>query len=225
MIKKFISRKSVLYKPYLYYRLIWKEKFFISRLSYSQCGEDLYIAKFFKNMKVGKFFVDIGAYHPLKYNNTYLLYKKGWRGINVDLNKTAIDYFNIVRKKDINIHAAISNQRKTTKVYLEGIFSPLNTILNKKINYKERKVDKFELIKTKKFSDVIKRPFDFLNIDIEGMDFKVLKTIDLNFYKPKLICIEILKKKDVAKIKKYLKINNYKFAKSLEPSYFFESKK
>ena len=125
----------------------------------------------------------------------------------------------------MNIHAAISNQGKTTKVFLEGIFSPLNTILNKKTKYRERKIDKFEFIKTKKFSDVIKRPFDFLNIDIEGMDFKVLKTIDLKFHKPKLICIEILKKKDVSKIKKYLKVNNYNFTRSLGPSYFFKLKK
>ena len=38
-------------------------------------GEDLEIVKALKNINNG-FFVDVGCYHPLHLNNTYLLYKK-----------------------------------------------------------------------------------------------------------------------------------------------------
>ena len=128
MIKKFIHKKSLLYKPYLYFRIFWVEKFFIKRKSYSQCGEDLFIEKFFQKKKFG-LFVDLGAYNPIKFNNTYLLYQKGWRGINIDLNRTSIDLFNIIRTKDTNILAAISDKKEKTKIFIENIFSPLNTIV------------------------------------------------------------------------------------------------
>lgn len=56
--------------------------------NYSQCGEDI-IAKFIidnglKNDKIT--YIDIGANKPIEGNNTYLLYKNGIRGINVEPN-------------------------------------------------------------------------------------------------------------------------------------------
>ena len=77
-------------------------KAFIKRQSYSQWGEDSYIKEYFKDKKNG-FYVDIGCFHPIMYSNTCLLYNKGWSGINIDLNQTSIDLFNIARKRDKNI--------------------------------------------------------------------------------------------------------------------------
>jgi len=221
MIKKFIHRKSFFYKPYLYFRIYWLEKFFFKRKTYSQCGEDLFINKFFKKTDKGVY-VDVGAYNPIKYNNTFLLYKRGWTGINIDLNQTSIDLFNLVRKKDHNVFAAISYKRKLTKVFIENIFSPLNTINKKFSNKNSRNKPKYNM--TKKFSDLVRKKIDFLNIDIEGMDFMVLKTINLNFYKPKLICIEIFGNKNVLKVKTYLKRQNYILLKKIGPSFFFAKK-
>src|SRR6056300_393935 len=161
MIKKFIHRKSFFYKPYLYFRIIWLEKLFLKRNMYSQCGEDLFINKFFKNIHEGRY-VDLGAYNPIKYNNTFLLYQRGWTGINIDLNQTSIDLFKLVRKKDHNVFAAISYKRKLTKVFIENIFSPLNTI-NKKFSNKNSR-NKATYIMTKKFSDLVRKKIDFLNI-------------------------------------------------------------
>ena len=45
------------------------------------------------------------------------LYKKGWKGINIDLNPLAIDLFNFARPSDINICAAISNKETKKKLY------------------------------------------------------------------------------------------------------------
>tara|TARA_B100000902_G_scaffold182675_1_gene175411 strand:- start:639 stop:1310 length:672 start_codon:yes stop_codon:yes gene_type:complete len=221
MIKKYINKNSLFYKPYLYFRIFWIEKFFLKRNSYSQCGEDLFISQFFKNKRKGKY-VDLGAFNPIKYNNTYLLYQKGWTGINVDLNQTSIDLFNIIRKKDKNILAAVSNKKENTKMFMENIFSPLNTIAKNFNNQISKK--NFKYVKTKMFKDIVKYKIDFLNIDIEGMDFKVLRTINLNYYKPKLICIEIFGFKNIKRVKKYLKIKKYSFAKKVGPSYFFASK-
>ena len=71
MLKKYISKKSIFYKPYLFFRIFWLEKIFIKRKTYSQCGEDIFIKKFFQDCPKGKY-LDIGAFNPIKYNNTYL---------------------------------------------------------------------------------------------------------------------------------------------------------
>ena len=225
MIKKFINRKSLFYKPYLYFRIFWLEKFFVKKNSYSQCGEDFFITKFFTKQKKGTY-LDIGAFNPIKYSNTYLLYKIGWTGINIDLNQTSIDLFNIVRPKDINICAAISDKEENVKVSIENIFSPLNTISlsrSKKLNSKSIKKNSY-YVKSQKINKIVKNKFDFLNIDIEGFDIKVLKSIKLNFYKPKLICIEILNSKKFHSLKKYLNKQNYVYIRKMGPSYFFRLK-
>ena len=59
----------------------------------TQFGEDEYILNLFdKNFKGN--FIDIGCYHPTRHNNTYQMYKKGWSGINIDLNPLTIELLN-----------------------------------------------------------------------------------------------------------------------------------
>ena len=222
MIKKYITLKSFLYKPYLYFRIFWLNKAFIKKKSYSQSGEDLVISKFFKSQKKG-IYVDIGAYDPIKYNNTYLLYLKGWRGINIDLNRTSIDQFKIIRSEDHNVVSAISDKVEKRNLFIENIFSPLNKIdknFNSQINNKKN-----GFIKTKRFDEIVKNKIDFLDIDIEGMDFKVLKSINLEFYKPKLINIEIFGKKKIDLVSKYLNSKNYHLLKKINSSYLFALKR
>ena len=50
----------------------------------SRWGVDLTLNDIFKNKKKG-FYIDIGCHHPIINSHTYLLYKKGWMGINVDI--------------------------------------------------------------------------------------------------------------------------------------------
>jgi len=172
-------------------------------------------------------YVDLGAFHPIKYSNTCLLFNNGWSGLNIDLNQTAIDYFDIVRPKDNNICCAISNKEEKIKVFINSIFSPINTINKthaKKFNFASKNELSYT-VKAKKFNSICKKKFDFLDIDIEGSDFMVLKSINLKYFKPKLICIEILDKNYLIKIKKYLIKLNYFFIKRKTSSFFFEHRK
>ena len=118
---------KIFYKPYLYYNLIIRNKIYNKRKTYSQFKEDIFLKKYFQNINQG-FYVDIGCYHPIKYSNTALLYNKGWSGINLDLNQTSIDLFNIARKRDKNICAAISNKNESTFFYFVHLLSPINTL-------------------------------------------------------------------------------------------------
>jgi hypothetical protein len=221
VIKEKLKQKSFFYFIYLYYYLIFRVKFFLRRKTYSQFGEDLVIDNFFKNI-TGKY-VDIGCYHPIKYNNTCLLYNRGWKGANIDLNPTGIDLFRIVRKNDLNIVACIAeDEGEEVEVYFDSNFSALNSVLRNnvdKFNIKNFKVYK---TKTKKLSNLINFNFDFLNIDCEGMDYNILKSIDLKKYTPKLICIEVDSDKNKKLIYNYLASNFYELMDVKGMSYIFK---
>ena len=79
------------------------------KISYSYGGVDSLVNNIFKNNDKG-FYVDVGCGHPVKNNNTYLLNKKGWYGINIDLDKENINLFDIYRPSDENISTAISDK-------------------------------------------------------------------------------------------------------------------
>ena len=180
---------------YFYYNY-YRPKIFFLKKSYSMLGEDLYINNFFKNKKNG-IYLDVGAYHPLDGNNTYLLYKKNWQGINIDVNPLSIELFQRARKFDLNINSAISSKKRVTKVYFRKKINMLNTLSKKfaKINFKngfqEKKIKSNTLNNILNQSKYKNKKIDFFNLDVEGHELQVLKSIDLKKYKPTLICVEI----------------------------------
>ena len=139
MNKKFLIKSKILFTIYLFFLGI-KYRYFLKKKTYSQFGEDLLIDKFFGNY-IGKY-VDIGCFHPIKYSNTALLNKKGWRGINIDLNEVSIEFFNACRKDDLNITACLSDKKEDVIIYMDSEFSPLNSIYlqnSKNFNFKQLK--------------------------------------------------------------------------------------
>ena len=234
-MNKFLSF-NFFYKFYLYYNLYYKNKIYKKRKTYSQDLEDVFINEYFKNKNCG-FYIDIGCYHPIKYSNTALLYNRGWKGINIDMNSTSIDLFNIARNRDINICSAISSTNKQVTQFIDHSYSPVNTIdkkysdvISKKLSIKpfiEKKIQTYTLSQVLKKYKVFINQVDFLNIDVEAHDYEVLKGIDFVKIKPKIICIEIenfSSKLNFEKINNYLKKYNYIFIKKIGLNGFFEKK-
>ncbi len=54
--------------------------------SFSQYGEDLIINKILRKINIGNY-LDLGSFHPIHFSNTFILYIRGWRGINIEGNK------------------------------------------------------------------------------------------------------------------------------------------
>ena len=179
-------------------------------------GEDLIIEDLTKNIKNG-FYVDAGCYHPLHLSNTFLLYKRSWNGINIDISEFSIKLFNYLRPNDVNINSAVSNTEKEISFYYQKKLSQLSTIKktisNERMqgNIKEKKIKSLKLNSILNQSKFKNRQIDFLNIDVEGADFEVLKSLDFTIYEPKIICIEIMDKNIFeSKIYNFLKDINYK---------------
>ena len=92
-------------------------------------NEDTEILNYFKKKKNG-FYVDVGCYHPIHRNNTYLLHKQDWKGIYIDVSQFSIDLFNYLRPNDLNYNCAISNKNETVKIFYQKELSQLSTIEN-----------------------------------------------------------------------------------------------
>ena len=198
----------------LIYYLFYRPKIFFPKKYYALFGEDKFINNYFKNKSKG-FYIDVGCYHPLDGNNTHLLYKKGWSGINLDINFYSIELFNFLRKRDINIHSGVSRKKDNLTMYYRKEINMLNTLDEKiaKIHfrngYKKKNIQVNSLnFFISKHSKKLKK-IDFINIDVEGGELEVLKSLNFKLYKPQLICVEIHNvKKMYDDNYNYLKSNN-----------------
>ena len=183
------------------------------KISYSYGGVDLLILDIFKNQKKG-YYLDIGCAHPIKNNNTYLLYRKGWNGINIDLDKENIDLFNSYRKRDFNVTAAVSDKEGETDLYFYHNKSALNTISKQNADFQKADISSIKKIKTQSINKILEnspykdQKIDFLSVDVEGSELDIFKNFDFNKYSPKVIAVEFLdlslKKLEI----KNLNINN-----------------
>ena len=181
--------KELLLKNFITYYFYKKMKIFRNSSKnehLGEFGEDIFIRRFFKNETKG-IYVDIGCYHPVKGSLTYYLFKKGWKGLNVDLSKVSVDLFKISRPRDYNINAAVTDFDGDTSYYESWAINQQNSLISenekKKIKVKAYKLN--TLLNNFKISKV-----DYLNIDVEGNEFKVISSFDFEKFQPKLISIE-----------------------------------
>ena len=136
-------------------------------------------------------------------------------GINI--SEFSIKLFNYLRPDDVNINSAVSNTEKEISFYYQKKLSQLSTIKkaisNERMqgNIKEKKIKSLKLNSILNQSKFKNRQIDFLNIDVEGADFEVLKSLDFTIYEPKIICIEIMEKNIFeSEIYNFLRDINYK---------------
>ena len=191
-------------------------------------NEDTVVINYFKDKKNG-FYVDVGCYHPTHRNNTYLLHKQSWSGVNIDTSEFSIDLFNHMRPKDLNYNCAISNRNEIIKLFYQKELSQLSTTVSDQAktvfqgNIKEKEIQAFtldEILSEGKFKN---NKIDFLDIDVEGADLKVLEGLSFDIYKPELVCIEIHAKEiKQSDIYKFLDDKNYELIWSGVFSHIFK---
>lgn len=162
--------------------------------SYSQFAEDLLIQLFLRDQVVDKFYVDVGCHHPRRGSNTYSLYQKNWNGLLVDLEKEKVLACQLARPRDKVVLAAVSDKEELVDIYSPKKFSTNTTINVNGVVNKDGYI-KIGEIQTRTLNSIldqnkVPKNFALLSIDVEGVDFEVLKSINLNEYCPHVICIE-----------------------------------
>ena len=173
---------------------IYYEKY--SKKSYSISNVDLIIDRLFSKIKKGVY-IDVGCNHPIKYNNTYLLHKRGWSGINIDLDETSIKEFNSIRKNDHNVQKMISSLDGEEKdIYYYHERSAINTLseeLAKKRITKHREIIRETSTTINKIienSPYKNKKINLMSIDIENYEYEALKNFNFKKYKIDVIVTE-----------------------------------
>lgn len=166
---------------------------------HSQLGEEVGLMHYFggKGFLDGGykgFYLDIGAYHPFRGNNTWWAYKKGWRGINIDANEESMRLFRAVRPDDINICCGVSDRDEELEYYMFHGAAGMNTFLSERKDVRE--VENVKLIKMRNINDILEEynveKIDFVDIDVEGIEEKIVNTFNWKKYSPKCVLIELL---------------------------------
>lgn len=165
--------------------------------SFSQDGEDMILDNLLNYKKKG-FYIDIGAYHPLRFSNTMRFYQRGWHGINIDVMPGSMKLFNRLRPRDINIEAGVASTDKemTCYIFKEKALNTFDaTVLER---YKQAGILPIKEISIKPYTimQVLNKyvgesqEIDFMDIDIEGFDEKVVSQMDFDKYRPTIIMLE-----------------------------------
>ena len=222
-IKDYLIKLYPFNKLYFFLKTLKKSK---KRYHYADNGEDIIIQGLFNHKKNG-FYIDVGCYHPVRASLTHLLYKKGWKGVNIDISKDTINLFNIARPNDKNINIGIADKEGEDFYYQSSHINQANSFKFYE-NVKKVKVQITTLDNIIKNLGIEK--IDFLNIDVEYRDFKALQGLNLNNVRPSLIAIEDNDAYDIADVTnsdiyKYMKNKEYFLYSKLNCTNFYLDKK
>lgn len=170
--------------------------------SYSQSGEDVIINFIFKAIELEHpTYLDLGAHHPHRFSNTQLLYQKGSHGVNVEADPSLFAKFLTDRPLDINLNIGVGVGANGTLPFYIMSEPTLNTFSKEEADRCEKMgthhITNTLQIQLRDVNEIIAENFDgnapdFVTIDVEGLDFEILKSINLQIYRPAVICIETI---------------------------------
>ncbi len=176
-------------------------------VSYAQMGEDLVVESMFAMLGiVPKSYVDIGAADPVQFNNTYRLYLRGYRGVLIEPNPVFAAKLRSKRPGDVVLEAGVgTTDRDSADFYViggpsAGTWSTFSredaerAVANGCGTAWIERVEQKPLIRIDR---VMEQHFsggapDFLSIDIEGLDYDVLASLDFSRWRPKIVCSETI---------------------------------
>lgn len=173
----------------------------LGKRSYAQSGEDIVADTELEKKKKG-FYVDIGAYHPKLFSNTYLFYRKGWTGICVDPNPAMEELFAKARPKDKFLNMGVGKKEEVKEYFMfeDGAANTFSTEqARKNVEEAGRKMIGKKMIAVlplkiifEKYLPSVETKIDLLSVDVEGMDEEVLRSNDWKKFRPEVIICEDL---------------------------------
>ena len=169
---------------------------------YSQNSEDTIAVNYFGDFK--GHLLDLGANDGTTFSNSLRLIQKGWKATLIEASPETFKKLEALHKgnKDVEcIIVAVSNVDGTVKFYESGTLlggsdkSLVSTLDKREIDRWGGKVEFTETnVKSLTFNSLIRiiknTNFDFITIDIEGLDYMVLSQMDLNALGCKMLIVE-----------------------------------
>jgi FkbM family methyltransferase len=223
---------------YFDYNFEYKFDYKFDIKSYSQYKQEEFVLNYFNDKKDGVF-IELGGLDGIRHSNTFLLETKyNWNGLIIEPSPSLYKELKINRNvctenilvgdtKQENIEF-LYIEDKTKCIGLQGVvenYHPqhLNRAM-RELNNKSYEIIKMDMVTLQQLCDKHNiSKVDYLSLDVEGSELKVLKGIDFAKLDIKLIGVEINYKSDEAKIYDILNKNGYTFLKKCG-DYFFTKK-
>ena len=177
-------------------------KYRLAKHSYSQCGEDVIIDFILCALRIpDRRYLDIGAHHPTDLSNTFLFYQRGFNGVLLEADPQLCETIRAKRPRDKCINAGVGPVDLKSAPFYVMSTRTLNT-------FSETEAKRYESMGTQRIervldvpivslNNVIYRHLDgvaptFLSIDVEGLDYELLQSLDLRKFRPPVVCVETL---------------------------------
>jgi len=194
LIKKYLPRSA---RSWLLDRYRRNQPGYYPRRSWSQAGEDLLLLDLLELASDRGFYVDVGAFHPRFGSNTYALYRRGWRGINIDARPGSMAQFRRDRPRDTNLEFGVGTNVARSE-FFEFVEDELSTLDEERASaligtghvlLRKIEIDLRPLANV--LTDFHVSPnFELLSVDCEGRDLDVLRSNDWRRFRPKTIIAE-----------------------------------
>jgi FkbM family methyltransferase len=168
--------------------------------SYAQEGEDLVLRRIFED-RPGGFFVDVGAHHPRRFSNTYLFYRAGWRGINIEPNPDLTPLFGRERPRDVTLELGVSDVPGVLTYYRfnDGALNTFDPALaRERDGLRGYRIVGTAEVRVGRLDEILAEHLpagtgiDFLSVDAEGHDLQVLRSNDWDRFRPEIVLAEAL---------------------------------
>jgi len=168
-----------------------------SPLSKSQLGQDLFVLAALGSPRSG-FFVEFGATNGFDLSNTYLLEKEfGWTGI---LAEPAARWLpDLTKNRAVAIDSRCvwskSGEQLDFNETSVGEFSTLNAFSSSDGHSRTRRKGQVYSVETVSLQDLLEehdapKVIDYLSIDTEGSEFKILENFDFSRFSFRVVTVE-----------------------------------
>lgn len=147
-----------------------------------------------------RYFLDVGAAYPIKYSNTYGLQERSWSGLLVEPNPALLGELGTRRSHSVQLApVAIALTTGHQNLVDYGPLSSLESSASRDIyaRLRARKIEtgQVAVVQTLTFSDLLSSysvpaSIGYLSIDVEGVDFDILRAFPFSKYSVAAITIE-----------------------------------
>lgn len=175
---------------------------FWNKVSVAQSGEDTIVEYVLMVLGIklsDEYYLDLGANHAKQLSNTYMLYKKGMRGVLVEANPQLIGELKFYRSEDVILNKCISNHSdESLQFYImsgDGLSCTSMDAVNEMIEKNPQLYIKDTItVDTITVNQILQKYFSkapiLLGIDIEGQEESILQTLDYDKYAPLIVIVE-----------------------------------
>lgn len=194
--------------------------------SYSQHGQDRFVYEtFFKERTQPGTFVDVGAYDGITFSNTLLFERLGWGGVCIEPLPSVFEKLKAARSA-ICVNCAVSDSSGTgtlVQVDMPSGFEQMYSGLKANFDERHRRTiqkwgakPKEMTVQIRRLVDIltehgIKR-VDYLSIDTEGSEWRILRTFDLGAFEVRAVSVENNYRDE--KIRRYMLGRGYRLVRA-----------